>query len=443
VQSPIPVIGPDHVVYTFWFEGDGVLPGTNWLKMRKVENRGATLGDIQTIRQLVTTNVTYGNLELLRSNTSTNDDTFRAFPFPVPAANPAKTNHLYLAYADRGTNSGDKADVFFLCSTNGGANWTEPVQASTQWTNDQWMPVLAVKPDGTQLFLAWYDRRNDTNNSLIDLYGRFASLAANGEVNFSTNDFRITATNFAPVFAGTLTSNTNNGHYDPVYPPWQVNLHWWYPEWPAPPGNLTAPNARDHVGEYNGAWGDGQYVFLTWTDYRIPAADTLYARNQSDIRLVRIPWAVIRPLRMKTRKKTISTVGNGGLIALLAISTAFGQSGYWLNNYFNQGVNAPVFDAQGIPLAGTNYLAELWGGAMPDSLTPAVAFYSRQRVIVPFLIGLDAGYFVDSYANRSSADHPTVLSVPPYVAMAWLEVRAWDARLGSTYEQVVSLGLGG
>ena len=24
------------------------------------------------------------------------------------------------------------------------------------WTNDQWMPVLAVKPDGTQLFMGWY-----------------------------------------------------------------------------------------------------------------------------------------------------------------------------------------------------------------------------------------------------------------------------------------------
>lgn len=32
-------------------------------------------------------------------------------------------------------------------------------------TNDQWMPVLTVKPDGNQLFIGWLDRRNDTNNS--------------------------------------------------------------------------------------------------------------------------------------------------------------------------------------------------------------------------------------------------------------------------------------
>ena len=92
-------------------------------------------------------------------------------------------------------------------------------------TNDQWMPVLAVKPDGKQLFMAWYDRRNDTNNSLIDLYGLIGTIATNGEVAFPTNDFRITTTNFPPVFAGTLTSNTNQGHYDPVYPPENVNLH--------------------------------------------------------------------------------------------------------------------------------------------------------------------------------------------------------------------------
>lgn len=62
----------------------------------------------------------------------------------------------------------DKADVFFTRSTNRGTNWTSPLRVNTDsTTNDQWMPVLAVKPDGTQLFMAWYDRRGDTNNSLM------------------------------------------------------------------------------------------------------------------------------------------------------------------------------------------------------------------------------------------------------------------------------------
>ena len=98
--------------------------------------------------------------------------------------------------------------------------------------------VFFVKPDGTQLLVAWYDRRNDTNNSMIGSYGRWGTIASNGDVTFGT-EFKLNTTNFPPVFAGTLTVNTNQGHYDPVYPPDSANLHWWYPEWPDDPGEFT------------------------------------------------------------------------------------------------------------------------------------------------------------------------------------------------------------
>jgi hypothetical protein len=233
-----------------------------------------------------------GTLELKRSNTTTNTDTFRVFAFPVPAANPAtnKPGHLYVAFADKGTNANDKADIFLASSTNGETNWTNPQRVNTDaTTNDQWMPVLCVKPDGTQLFMAWYDRRSDTNNSLIDFYGCFGTIATNGSVAFGAN-FLVSTTNFPPVFAGTLTSNTNQGHYDPVYPPGGVNLNWWYPEWPANPAFVTADSYKGHVGEYNGAFSEGQYVYVTWTDYRLQALEPLYPSNQSDIRLVRLTW---------------------------------------------------------------------------------------------------------------------------------------------------------
>ena len=235
-------------------------------------------------------NASNGNLELKRSNTATNTDTFRVFPFPVPAVNPVKTNHLYVAYADRGTNANDRADIFLVGSINGGTNWSSPARVNTDATiNDQWMPVLCVKPDGTQLFMAWYDRRHDTNNSLMNVYGSFGTIGTNGSVSF-TNEFPITTASFPPVFAGTDTNNRADGHYDPVYPPTEVNLHWHYPEWPDDPVLLTQEAYIGHVGEYNGAWAEGEYVYVTWTDYRLPSAGTVYPRNQSDIRFIRLAW---------------------------------------------------------------------------------------------------------------------------------------------------------
>ena len=149
------------------------------------------------------------------------------------------------------------------------------------------MPALAVKPDGTWLVASWYDPRDDSANSSIHLYGRWAYIDTTGGVTLNP-EFRITTTNFPPVFSGTLPANQVNGHYDPAYPPGGVNLTWHYPEWPT--DSTTFNTWRGHVGEYNGAYSDGPYVYLTWTDNRLLSSGTLYPRNQSDIRLVKITW---------------------------------------------------------------------------------------------------------------------------------------------------------
>ena len=217
-------------------------------------------------------------------------------PFPVPAANPSpsKAGHLYVAFTDKAQNAdpNDAADVFFVRSTDGGLHWdggtsgTTRTRISTVPTNDQWMPVLAVKPDGTQLFVAWYDRRNDINNSRLDVYGRWGAIANDGTVTFDT-ECRISTESFPPVFAGTLAENTVTGYYDPVYPPAGVDLNWWYPEWPD--NNFFTPNTyAGHVGEYNGVCADSSYVYFTWTDSRLVAPVIL--RAQRDIRFVRLLW---------------------------------------------------------------------------------------------------------------------------------------------------------
>ncbi|MCL5099151.1 MAG: hypothetical protein M1608_16765 [Candidatus Omnitrophica bacterium] len=250
LESAIVAVGPDHVAHVVWFERTGT--STYWLKTRKVQNRGSALGVVTNVCQLVFSDPANINFQLKRSNSAAASDIFRAFAFPVVAANPDpdKASHLYVVYADTGQNPGDKSDIFLVSSANGGDNWTSPVRINSVWTNDQWMPVMAIKPDGTKLFVDWYDRRNDSANSLIELYGRFSTIGADGLVNLG-DEFRITTGSFPPAFAGTLPDNTNEGYYDPTYPPGGVNLNWWYSVWPA---NVnTTGELSGHVGEYNGA----------------------------------------------------------------------------------------------------------------------------------------------------------------------------------------------
>ena len=123
------------------------------------------------------------------------------------------------------------------------------------------------------------------------------------------------------------------------------------------------------------------------------------------------------------------------LVNALLPSAAFGQSSFVLaNRYSAYGINAPVFDAQGVPLSGSIYQAELWGGANSNSLAPALNVYAvNARLIVPFSTG---GYFFSGVSTLS------IIDVAPR-NYAWLQIRAWDARLGSTYESVTALGIGG
>ena len=150
-----------------------------------------------------------------------------------------------------------------------------------------------LKVDETKQFTTWCDRRNDPNNSLIDLYGRWGTIETDGSVTLASTDFRITTESFPPVFAGTLEQNKQEGYY---YPPGGVDLHWWYDEWPAEDSQLppevyqTDPIYSAHVGDYNGALGAVHCVYCTWSDNRLRSEGTRAGKFQPDIRAIRLSW---------------------------------------------------------------------------------------------------------------------------------------------------------
>jgi len=84
-------------------------------------------------------------------------------------------------------------------------------------------------------------------------------------------------------------------------------------------------------------------------------------------------------------------------------------------------------------LVGTNYLAELWGGASSNAISPLVTFGGNSRIILPFN---GDGYIASGEGSLS------VLDIPAR-GWAWLQMRAWDARLGGKYEDVAALSVGG
>lgn len=73
------------------------------------------------------------------------------------------------------------------------------------------------------------------------------------------------------------------------------------------------------------------------------------------------------------------------LSCVMCIGTfrAAAQASFRLENFNSSaGINAPVFDAEGARLSGTNYAAELWGGVTSGSLSPTLNL-SGERVMVP------------------------------------------------------------
>jgi hypothetical protein len=59
------------------------------------------------------------------------------------------------------------------------------------------------------------------------------------------------------------------------------------------------------------------------------------------------------------------------LFALISSASAHGDASFVFRNYVPPEVAAPVFDSSGNRLSGTHYVAVLYGGRTPDSLTLA------------------------------------------------------------------------
>jgi hypothetical protein len=169
-QGAYVTVGSDHAVYAFWYT-------TGAIMVRKSTDFGVSFGAPVTVASGLVGG-TNGDLGLTgRRQGLTTFSSFRSNEFPHATVNPV-TGSIYVTYNNKGAGT-DKADIFFVQSTNGGASWSAPFKVNDDaTTTDQWQPTLAVSPSGTQLGIFYYSRQEEPDsNNRFKYYGRIANIS--------------------------------------------------------------------------------------------------------------------------------------------------------------------------------------------------------------------------------------------------------------------------
>jgi hypothetical protein len=238
-------IAADGSVHAFWIE-PGAPAGT--IVTRVSHDHGASFEPARTVSPLRGT--WEGRLWL----------PFAAWAYPHAVADPLDAAHLLVVFAD-GPEPGypwrladDVGDVFLVESHDSGATWSQPVRVDEDaGGRDQFSPTIAISPDGSHLFVGWYDRRRDPDNWMIEYWGRVAKLAS-GSPEFGP-EFPISTAAFPPVYDRDLLAN--------------------------------------EMSDSDQAAADDDSFYIVWGDTRL--SDAAH-RNQTDVRFARIPKAGPGPL---------------------------------------------------------------------------------------------------------------------------------------------------
>jgi len=169
--------------------------------------------------------------------TGTLNGGIRVQSFPRIDVSPTNGN-IYIVYASNPPGP-DGADIYITTSEDRGQTWSAPLRVNDDsGQNDQFFPDVAVNGQGAVEVL-WYDRRNDPENSLIDVYR--ARVGPNGR-SVQQNE-RVTSVSFPPAVGYDPTT-------DPKYMGDYIDLK-----------ALLTPAGR--AVTFGAAWGDNRRKIVT------------------------------------------------------------------------------------------------------------------------------------------------------------------------------------
>jgi hypothetical protein len=294
-------IAVDGTVYVLWLQGTGGGPYVNKLRYAWLSG-----GSWSTSRDFgITLNSTqqFASGNPLRSKTAPSSDYFESNGFPrVAVAN----GRIYVVYADlpaSWASTGDRGDIFVAEAViNGDHSLAAPTVRSIYVGNvsDQWNPSVAVTPLGTQVFIGYYSRQNDDNNSSIMAYAARANIT-NGLVNATFDSFPVSPTAFPPLFAGTSAPAQGGWAYDPVWPQAAVCLDANAAYQGVYDGQTLCANQNLNFGtgtdstyvhfcadDYTWAGADSSYFYFAWCDRSSAFGSPPNTRPDADVKFARI-----------------------------------------------------------------------------------------------------------------------------------------------------------
>jgi hypothetical protein len=238
VQAAMPVVGRNGELFVAWEDRSGAVDGL--IRFRRSDDGGDNWGPELTAARFTRMQDATATAACFRPALN---GFIRVSEFPsidVDRSDGAGEGNIYIAYsADPGRqHRGDISDVFVVYSENGGRTWSDPVnvvkgravkRGADETTNDNFMPVLTVAPDG-QINVFFYDRRNDRANRKLDIYRALSTDHGRTWIND-----RVTAESFeVPPL---------NPNFDPLV-------------------------KNCYMGDYNDATMDDSGFYLTWGDNR-------------------------------------------------------------------------------------------------------------------------------------------------------------------------------
>jgi hypothetical protein len=202
VEGATPCIGPDGMLYIIW-------SGPKGLVCQRSQDNGVTWLEKEIIIGTQKNGWDYKVDGVFRAN---------GMPFSACDVNVKSpyAGRLYVCYSDEKNGEKNK-DVFLMYSDDKGNTWSDPILI-TYFPNhkEQFMQHFTIDEATGYLYVLYYDRRNDLDNNLTDVY---LSVSRNGGQLWESH--RLTEKPFKPApsvfFGDYIGVSVYNGIIRPIW----------------------------------------------------------------------------------------------------------------------------------------------------------------------------------------------------------------------------------